>query len=333
MGLQLFALLISRLGQTRFSSWNVTPFLNNRLLDLPWVGAGPGAHLLRDVNALLSWLEQWNQLGDVLTLLLGLQVACLLWDFRDDSFGLWEAFLWARDQLATGWSTELLGDLLTLSLRRILLDILLLGLANLLGPLGTLLLSGVPLSDILALLLLDGLTLNNVIFNIMLVVPGLALGLVDSSALDGALSITNQGCVAEFNLLLRSNLPVVNETVFDEVLLALLLLLGLKVSGVGCVALLGVAMFALNDIIVLSLLNHHNLIDTPLSGSSDGSDVQGNIIPTSLTRPTGINSLVGMSMLMFVVTMSSSMAGSLAIALVEWESSSQVFASPVGPGG
>merc|ERR1712098_89113 len=254
-----------RLGEARLSSWHIAPLLDNRLLNLPWVGAGPGADLLGDVNTLLSRLKQGHQLGDVLALLLGLQVAGLLWDFGDNSLGPWEALLWAGLQLAAGWAAKLLGDLLTLSFGRILLDVLLLRLTDLLGPLGTLLLSGVSLSDILALLLLDGLALNDIILNIVLVVPGLALRLVDSPTFLWALTVTDQRSVAEFDLLGGSNLPVVNEAVLDEVLLALLLLLGLEVSGVGGVALLGVAMLALNDIIVLGLLNHHNLVDTPLT--------------------------------------------------------------------
>merc|ERR1719481_717559 len=102
-------------------------------------------------------------------------------------------------------------------------------------------------------------------------------------------------------------------------LLALFLLLGLKVSGVGSVALLRVAVLALNDIIVLGLLNHHNLVNTPLPSSSNGSNVQVHIT-TSLARYTGIYSLVGMSMLVLVVVMSS-MACSLSIALIEGEGS------------
>jgi len=320
------------LSEARLSSWHITPLLDNRLLDLPWVGARPGADLLGDVHTLLSWLQKWHQLGDMLALLLGLQVAGLLWDLGDNSLLLGEALLWARLQLTARWAAKLFGDLLTLSLRRILLDVLLLGLTDLLGPLGTLLLSGVTLSDILALLLLDRLALHNIIFDVMLVVPGLALGLVDSPALDWALSVTDQGSVAELNLLLGGDLSVVNEAVLDEVLLAFLLLLGLEVSGVSGVALLGVAMLALDDVIILSLLNHHNLVNTPLTGSSNGSNVQGNIA-TSLTGGTGINSLVGMSVLMFVVVIMSGMAGSLAITLVEWEGSPQVLSSPVGTGG
>ena len=49
---------IVRLGKARLSSRDVTPLLDNWLLDLPWVGAGPGADLLGDVNVLLSRLEE-----------------------------------------------------------------------------------------------------------------------------------------------------------------------------------------------------------------------------------------------------------------------------------
>jgi len=279
---------IVRLGKARFGSWDIAPLLDDWLLDLSWVSAGPGADLLGDVNALLSGLEKRHQLGDMLALLLGLQVAGLLWNFRDNSLLLGEAFLWARLQLTARWTAKLLGDLLTLSLRRILLDIGLLLGTDLLGPLGTLLLSCVALSDILTLLLLDGLAVDNIILNVVLVVPGLALGLVDSFALDGTLSVTDQGSVAELNLFLRGDLPVVNEAVLDEVLLTLFLLLRLKVSGVSGVTLLAVAMLALNDIIILSLFNHDNLVNAPLSSSSNGSNVQGYIILTApLTSITG----------------------------------------------
>merc|ERR1711973_708862 len=118
MGLLKVAVPIGRLSQTGFGSWHVAPLLDNGLLDLPWVGAGPGADLLGDVNALLSGLQQGHQLGDVLALLLGLQVAGLLRHFSDDSLGPWEALLWARLQLTARWAAKLFGDLLTLSLRR-----------------------------------------------------------------------------------------------------------------------------------------------------------------------------------------------------------------------
>jgi len=329
---QLASIHVVRLGKARLGSGDITPLLDHWLLDSPWVGAGPGADLLGDVDALLSGLEQGHQLGDVLALLLGLQVAGLLWDFSDNSLGLGEALLWARLQFTARWAAKLLGDLLTLGLRRILLDIGLLLGTDLLGPLGTLFLSGVALSDILTLLLLDSLTLDDIILNIMLMVPGLALRLVDGPTLLWALTITDQRSVAEFDLLSGGNLPVVDEAVLDEVLLALFLLLGLEVSGVGGVALLGVAMLALNDIVVLSLLNHHDLVDTPLTSSGNGSNVQGNIITAiTLTSVTG-GTFLGMGMGM-VVVMTVGMASSTGIATgtrVEGEGSPQVLALPVG---
>ena len=197
------------------------------------------------------------------------------------------------------------------------------------GPLGALLLSGVALGEVLALLIEDSFAIDNVILNIMLMEAGLALRLVDGPALLGSFPLTNQWSMALLNRLITGHLPVVDEAFLCKVLLAFLLLLGLEVSGVSGVALLGVAMLALNDIIVLSLLNHHNLVNTPLTGSSNGSNVQGNIA-TSLTGSTSINSLVGMSVLMFVVVIMSSKAGSLAVTLIEWEGSPQVLALPVG---
>ena len=70
------------LSEARLSSWDIAPLLDHWLLDLPWVGARPGADLLGDVNTLLSRLEQGHQLGDVLALPLGLKVAGLLWDLE-----------------------------------------------------------------------------------------------------------------------------------------------------------------------------------------------------------------------------------------------------------
>merc|ERR1711936_898535 len=60
----------------------------------------------------------------------------------------------------------------------------------------------------------------------------------------------------------------------------------------GGVALLGVAMLALDDIIVLSLLNHDNLVNATLTSGSNGSNVQGDVITATLTGATGIDGLV-----------------------------------------
>ena len=66
------------LGKAGLGSGNVAPLLHNGLLDLPGVPPGPGAHLLGDVDALLSRLKEGHKLGDVLALALGLKVTGLL---------------------------------------------------------------------------------------------------------------------------------------------------------------------------------------------------------------------------------------------------------------
>jgi len=93
-------------------------------------------------------------------------------------------------------------------------------------------------------------------------------------------------------------------------------------------------MLALNDIIVLSLLDHDDLVDTSLASSSDGSNVKSNIVAaTTLTGATGRKGSLGsVSMLVLMVVVVSSVLGGTSIGLVEWESSPQVLALPVGSG-
>ena len=65
-------------------------------------------------------------------------------------------------------------------------------------------------------------------------------------------------------------------------------LLRLIIGSVGGVAALAVAVLALDDVIVLGLLDHHDLVDTTLTGGGDGSDVEGNVVLSgSLTGVTG----------------------------------------------
>jgi len=316
---------IGFLSKTRLGSWNVTPFLDDWLLDLSWVRAGSGADFLWNVNALLGWLEQWNQFGDVLTLSLWLQVTGLLWNLLDNSLLLVKAFFWSWLELTTGWSTKFTWDLLTFGFWRVLLDVLLLGLTDLLGPLGTLLFGGVSLGDILALLFLDGLTLNNVILNIMLVVSGLTLGFVDGLTFLWSLTFADEWSVAELDFLIRSDLLVLNETALDEVLFTFLFLLWFEVGSVSGVTSLRVAMLALNDIIVLGLLNHDNLVDTSLSGGGNGSNVQSYIIAGSLTGGTGWETegsawmSLMMSMMILMVGMGSLTGIGRTTPCVEWE--------------
>ena len=171
---------------------------------------------------------------------------------------------------------------LTLSLRGVLGDTLGPGSALPPGPLGTFLLGGVSLGHILALLILDILALNNVILNVVLMEPGRANTLGHFLAVLSL--VTNfKRCGAFFHFLFRGNLLVLNEAVLPKCFITLLCLLWLKVSGVGGVALLAIGVLALNDVIVFGLLNHDNLVNAPLSGSSNGSDVKCYFVSLSLS--------------------------------------------------
>ena len=76
------------LSQARLLRWDVAPFLDDGLLDLPRVGPGPGADLLGHINTLFLWLQLGDQLGDVLAGPLGLQTALLFGGVLDYSLGL-----------------------------------------------------------------------------------------------------------------------------------------------------------------------------------------------------------------------------------------------------
>ena len=115
----------------------------------------------------------------------------------DDGLLLVEALLGTGLGDAAGGAAELPRHLLTLGLGGKLLDGLPLGDTDLSGPLGTLLLGGVALGDVLTLLLLDGLALDDVILHIVLVVPGLTLGLVNGLTLLGTLTLADKRGVTE----------------------------------------------------------------------------------------------------------------------------------------
>ncbi len=81
--------------------------------------------------------------------------------------------------------------------------------------------------------------------------------------------------VADLCGLLEGDRLVLDVAVLDKVLVALLLLLRLVVGGVGGVAPLIVAVVALDLLVVLKLLHHHDLLHAPLASSSDLAQVGG----------------------------------------------------------
>merc|ERR1711970_388445 len=123
------------------------------------------------------------------------------------------------------------------------------------------------------------------------------------------------------NSLIKSNLLIFNETVFPEVLLALLFLLRLIVCDVRGVAPLVVGVVTLHNIIVLSLLNHLNLVNTFLASSSYSSKTSVSI--SSLTLVTSRHSFIMMLFMvsMVVVIIFTSIG-------IEWKSSNKRFSIP-----
>jgi len=276
------------LSQTRFLRWNITPFLDNRLLDLSWVGSGPGADLLGDINALLSRGKLGNKFGNVLASTLGLKRTSFLGGILNNSLGFVITFLRSLLESATSGGTKLPWFLGTSGDGGVLLHILLGNRADLLGPLGALGVGGVSRGFILTFLLDLSLALNNVIFDIVNLLLGPALRLILSPADLRSLDITvlHKRGSADLNGLVESDLLVLNETALSEVLLALLLLLGLVVGDIGGVTPLVIRVITLHNIIILGLLNHLYFVNTSLaisSRSSSGNSSKANIgIVTSL---------------------------------------------------
>jgi len=316
---------------------SVAPLLNDWLLDLPGVGPAPAANLFWDVDAVLAGLQQRHQLRHVLALPLGLKRTTLLRHILDDSFLLLLTLLCAWLYWTGRWSTQLEGDFLAFGLWRVLLDSDLVDLALVGRPLGALLLCGVALGNILALLLISLLALGNVILDIVLVVPGCALRLVFGGTLgwSGGVAIPDERRVTEFDLLFQGSLLVLDETPLLKSFVTFLLLLRLKIRGVGKMTLLAVAVLAVNLVIVFGLFCHDNFVDTPFSGSRDGPDIKGNVIATSLPgEPAVVNQLRWLecssrcsegSVIVVAVMMGVIVIVILAGVAVEWESVPEGF--------
>merc|ERR1719516_915238 len=97
------------LSKTRLFRRDVTPFLDNRLLNLPGVGSGSGAHLLGDINTFLSRAQFRNKLGDMFAGSLGFQVTFFLGSILDHSLGLVITFLSSLFESTTSRGTEFPG--------------------------------------------------------------------------------------------------------------------------------------------------------------------------------------------------------------------------------
>merc|ERR1712130_666763 len=94
-----------------------------------------------------------------------------------------------------------------------------------------------------------------------------ALGLVLSGAKfwSGTVAIFLQRSSANVDSLIESHSFVGNETCLSKVLVTVLLLLRPVVGDVGGVASLVVAVVALDNLVILSLLDHLNFINTSLA--------------------------------------------------------------------
>merc|ERR1719167_1762811 len=198
---------------------------------------------------------------------LGLKATLLLGGVLDHGLHLVKALLSSLLEATASRGTELPGLLGASSDGGVLLHWLLGHRADLLGPLGALGVGGVAAGVVLTLLLNLGPALDYVVLHIVHLLLGPALRLVLGPADLRALhiSVLHQRGPADSGGLVEGDLLVVDEAVLPEVLLAVLLLLGLVVGGVGGVAPPVVGVVALHHVVVLRLLHHLHLVDAPLS--------------------------------------------------------------------
>ena len=149
---------------------------------------------------------------------------------------------------------------------------------------------------------------------IMLFILGPAFGFVLSGAKLRTLDITvlYKRCTAHLYGFVESDCFIFNETTLPVVLLALLLLLGLVLGDIGGVAPPVVGVVALDNIVVLGLFDHLDLVDTPLavstrSGGCNGREAHISVVSltlgTSLELDRWVASIVVTLMVALVVTM------------------------------
>jgi len=317
------------LSKTRLSSWYVTPFFDNGLLDLSWVGTRSGANFLGDINTFFYGLEKRYQLGYVSANSLWFQITGFFGNLLDDGFFSVEAFFFSGNLGGTS-STDFSGNLFTFGFWAVFLYVFLVRLTLLYGPFGTFLFSGVTLSNIFTLFFCDGFTFYLVFLNIMLFITSGTGRFIDSLADFGAISFQDDWGVTECNCFFGSDLLVFNETTLEKVFFAIFFLCWLKISGVGGVTFLTVAMFASNNIVVFSFFNHYNFVDTSFTSGGNRSNVKSNFIisTASLTRITRIIYSVISMMIIMMSSMVVFMSGGLlttAVSVVKWEGTAKVL--------
>jgi len=215
------------LSKARLFRRDVTPLLDNRLLDLPGVGSGSGAHLLGDVNTLLSRFQFGDQFGDMFAGSLRFQGTLLLGFVLDLSLLFVVAHLLTLSESTASRSTQCNRFLGTASDWSELCDSFLRDRADLLGPLGTLGVGGVSTGHVLTLLLINCLTFDNIILNIVRLLFGPALRLILNRADLWSLNIAvlDERSSADLDSLGDGHCLVLDETVLPVVLVTLLLLL------------------------------------------------------------------------------------------------------------
>merc|ERR1712096_248302 len=118
------------LSKSRLFCGYITPFLDNRLLYLSWVGSGSGADLLGNINTLLSGTKLGDKLGNMSTGSLGLKATFFLGGILDNGAGLIIANFSSLLESTASRSTHLSGFFGTSSNGSVLLDIFLRHTAN-----------------------------------------------------------------------------------------------------------------------------------------------------------------------------------------------------------
>ena len=105
------------------------------------------------------------------------------------------------------------------------------------------------LSDVFAFLFESFFTIDDIIFDLVLMESSFTLRFINGFTFFRTLALADQRGVAELDCFFFGLLLVFNETRFGEGLLAFFFLLGLKIGGVSSVALFTVSrMYAFNSI-------------------------------------------------------------------------------------